>query len=55
MAFGKKVTTTFTLTAENSWAPLACIVIFYTSETGEVVNDVLAIPVQPVFENKVGY
>ncbi|XP_019352416.1 CD109 antigen isoform X3 [Alligator mississippiensis] len=53
VAFGKKVTTTFTLTAENSWAPLACIVIFYTSETGEVVNDVLAIPVQPVFENKI--
>uniref|UniRef100_A0A8B9Q5F2 CD109 antigen n=1 Tax=Apteryx owenii TaxID=8824 RepID=A0A8B9Q5F2_APTOW len=50
MASGTKVSTAFTLTAENSWAPLACILVFYVDELGVVVNDALTIPVQPVLD-----
>uniref|UniRef100_A0A8C3K429 CD109 antigen n=1 Tax=Calidris pygmaea TaxID=425635 RepID=A0A8C3K429_9CHAR len=44
---------TFTLTAENSWAPLACILVFYVDELGVVVNDALTVPVQPVLDDKI--
>lgn len=53
MAFGTKAAKTFTLTAENSWAPLACILVFYVDELGVVVNDALTIPIQPVLNDKV--
>ncbi|NXX04486.1 CD109 protein, partial [Larus smithsonianus] len=53
MAFGTKAAKTFTLTAENSWAPLACILVFYVDELGVVVNDALTIPVQPVLDDKI--
>ncbi|XP_068021293.1 CD109 antigen [Melanerpes formicivorus] len=51
--FGTKSGTTFTLTAENSWAPLACILVFYVDELGVVVNDVLSLPIQPVLDDKI--
>uniref|UniRef100_A0A674JV22 CD109 molecule n=1 Tax=Terrapene triunguis TaxID=2587831 RepID=A0A674JV22_9SAUR len=53
VAVGTEVLTTFTLKPENSWAPVACISIFYIDENGEVVNDALTLSIQPVLENKV--
>ncbi|KAI6071502.1 CD109 antigen [Aix galericulata] len=53
MASGTMAAKTFSLTAENSWAPLACILVFYVDELGAVVNDALTIPVQPVLDNKI--
>ncbi|KFP85866.1 CD109 antigen, partial [Acanthisitta chloris] len=53
MAFGTQSAKTFTLTAENSWAPLASILVFYVDELGVVVNDALTIPVQPVLAGKI--
>ncbi|NWS43257.1 CD109 protein, partial [Probosciger aterrimus] len=53
MAFGTKTAKTFTLTAENSWAPLACILVFYIDELGVVVNDALTVPIQPVLDDKI--
>ncbi|XP_048792210.1 CD109 antigen [Lagopus muta] len=53
MTSGTMVEKTFNLTAENSWAPLACILVFYVDEHGAVVNDALTIPVQPALDNKI--
>ncbi|KFP91429.1 CD109 antigen, partial [Apaloderma vittatum] len=53
MAFGTKAAKTFTLTAENSWAPLASILVFYVDELGVVVNDALTVPIQPVLDDKI--
>ncbi|NWQ73128.1 CD109 protein, partial [Columbina picui] len=53
LAFGTKAAKTFTLTAENSWAPVACILVFYIDELGVVVNDALTIPIQPVLDDKI--
>lgn len=53
MAFGTKSTKTFTLTAENSWAPLISLLVFYVDELGVVVNDALAVPIQPALDDKV--
>ncbi|XP_066478804.1 CD109 antigen [Tiliqua scincoides] len=53
VAAGKKKSTTFTLTPENSWTPTACILAYFVTDQGEVVNDVLHIPFQPVFKNQV--
>ncbi|NWI20473.1 CD109 protein, partial [Crypturellus soui] len=50
MAFGTKVSTKFTLTAENSWAPLAHILVFYIDELGVVVNDALTVSIQPALD-----
>ncbi|XP_060089077.1 CD109 antigen [Heteronotia binoei] len=44
---------TFTLTPENSWAPEACIIAYYVSDSGEVINDALKVPVHPVFKNQI--
>lgn len=53
MAFGTKSTKTFTLTAENSWAPLISILVFYVDELGVVVNDAFTVPIQPALDDKV--
>ncbi|XP_012501492.1 PREDICTED: CD109 antigen [Propithecus coquereli] len=53
VAVGKQNSTTFSLTPENSWAPKACIIVYYVEDNGEIINDVLKIPVQLVFENKI--
>nr|XP_060608900.1 CD109 antigen [Anolis sagrei ordinatus] len=53
VAAGKKKSTTFTLTPENSWAPSACIIAYHVDDNGEVINDVLRFPVQPDFKNKI--
>uniref|UniRef100_A0A8C9CDH6 CD109 antigen n=1 Tax=Phocoena sinus TaxID=42100 RepID=A0A8C9CDH6_PHOSS len=38
---------------ENSWAPKACIIVYYIEDDGEIINDVLKVPVQLVFKNKI--
>ncbi|XP_030302930.1 CD109 antigen [Calypte anna] len=53
VAHGTKAAKTFTLTAENSWAPSACILVFYVDELGAVVNDALTVPIQPVLDDKI--
>ncbi|KAF3831706.1 hypothetical protein GH733_000518 [Mirounga leonina] len=53
VAVGKQNSTTFSLTPENSWAPKACIIVYYIEDDGEIINDVLKIPVQLVFKNKI--
>ncbi|XP_069462357.1 CD109 antigen-like [Ambystoma mexicanum] len=53
VAVGKKNSSDFTMTPESSWTPVALIMVYYIEENGEVVNDVLSLPVQPVFENKI--
>lgn len=55
VAVGKQNSTTFSLTPENSWAPKACIIVYYIDNDGEIINDVLKIPVQLVFKNKVRF
>ncbi|XP_058032225.1 CD109 antigen [Ahaetulla prasina] len=50
---GKKKTTTLSLIPENSWAPMACIIVFYVHDNGEIINDALHIPVQPAFKNQI--
>lgn len=53
VAVGKSNSTTFSLTPENSWAPKACIIVYYIEDDGEIINDVLKIHVQLVFKNKI--
>ncbi|XP_068407718.1 CD109 antigen [Eschrichtius robustus] len=53
VAVGKQNSTTFSLTPENSWAPKACIIVYYIEDDGEIINDVLKVPVQLVFKNKI--
>ncbi|XP_028642176.1 CD109 antigen [Grammomys surdaster] len=53
VAVGKQSSRTFSLTPEDSWAPKACIIAYYIAGDGEIINDILKIPVQLVFKNKV--
>ncbi|XP_060061371.1 CD109 antigen isoform X2 [Erinaceus europaeus] len=53
VALGKQTSTSFSLTPENSWAPKTCIIVYYIEDDGEVINDVLKLPVQLVFKNKI--
>ncbi|XP_031202045.1 CD109 antigen [Mastomys coucha] len=49
----KKSSRNFSLTPEASWAPKAYIIAYYITEDEEIVNDILKIPVQLAFQNKV--
>ncbi|KAG7259589.1 hypothetical protein CRUP_018769, partial [Coryphaenoides rupestris] len=42
-----------TTPAQTSWAPLACVVVYCVLPSGEVVNDVLQLPVPLELQNKV--
>ncbi|XP_062042348.1 CD109 antigen isoform X1 [Lepus europaeus] len=53
VAVGKQNSTIFSLTPESSWAPKACIIVYYIKDDGEIINDVLKIPVQLVFKNEI--
>ncbi|KAL1781786.1 CD109 antigen [Sigmodon hispidus] len=53
VAVGKQNSRTFSLMPEASWAPKACIIVYYVAEDGEIINDVLKIPVQFSFINKI--
>ncbi|XP_068199390.1 CD109 antigen [Antennarius striatus] len=41
------------LVPEPSWAPMACIMAFYIHDNGEIVNDVVWLPVDPALQNQV--
>uniref|UniRef100_A0A8D2CPP0 CD109 molecule n=1 Tax=Sciurus vulgaris TaxID=55149 RepID=A0A8D2CPP0_SCIVU len=53
VAVGKQNTTTFSLIPESSWAPKSCIIVYYVEDDGEIINDVLKIPIQLIFKNKI--
>lgn len=53
VAVGKQSSRTFSLTPEASWAPKACIIVYYIEQDGEVISDILKIPVQLDFKNKI--
>ncbi|XP_054577629.1 CD109 antigen isoform X3 [Eptesicus fuscus] len=53
MAVGTQSSTTFSLIPENSWAPKACIIVYYIEDDGEIINDVLKIPIQLDLKNKI--
>lgn len=55
VAVGKQNATTFSLTPENSWAPTACIIVYYIEDDGEIINDILKIPIELIFKNKVRF
>lgn len=41
------------LLPEASWAPLACVLVYCVRLTGEIVTDLIWLPVTPTFTNKV--
>lgn len=41
------------LLPEFSWAPLACILVYCVHPSGEIVNDVMELPITQAFSNKV--
>lgn len=43
------------LVPEVSWTPLACISVFCVHPSGEVVNDVIQLPVAQFLQNKVSH
>ncbi|XP_040920879.1 CD109 antigen [Toxotes jaculatrix] len=42
-----------TLVPEISWAPLACIIVYCVHANGEIVNDVLQLPITQTLQNQV--
>ncbi|KAM7368320.1 hypothetical protein PAMP_014548 [Pampus punctatissimus] len=42
-----------TLVPEITWAPLACIIVYCVHPNGEIVNDVLHLPITQTLQNKV--
>lgn len=41
------------LLPEPSWAPLACVLVYCVHPTGEIVNDLIWLPISPILTNKV--
>ncbi|XP_028809377.1 CD109 antigen isoform X2 [Denticeps clupeoides] len=50
---GVSQSTSFTLIPTESWAPEACVLVYCVQNNGEIINDVLHIPVQQALRNKV--
>ncbi|XP_071766721.2 CD109 antigen [Centroberyx gerrardi] len=48
-----KASGSLTLTPEDSWAPQACIVVYCVRPDGEIINDVLELPINQVLKNQV--
>ena len=42
-----------TLVPEASWGPLACVIVFCVHPSGEIVNDLMCLPVAQFLQNKV--
>ncbi|XP_029965690.1 CD109 antigen [Salarias fasciatus] len=42
-----------TLVPDASWAPVACIVIYCVNPSGEIINDVIQLPVKQFLQNQV--
>ncbi len=43
------------LVPESTWAPVACVVVYCVRPDGEVVNDVMQLPIAQTLQNKVNY
>lgn len=43
------------LVPEVSWAPLACIIVYCVHPDGEIVNNVLHLPITKLLQNQVVY
>lgn len=48
-----KTSGALTLLPETSWAPVACITVYCVQPSGEVVNDVIQLPVMQTLRNQV--
>nr|XP_020475101.1 CD109 antigen-like [Monopterus albus] len=42
-----------TLVPEISWAPLACIIVYCVQPQGEIINDMLQLPIRQTLQNQV--
>uniref|UniRef100_A0A7N6BLX1 CD109 molecule n=1 Tax=Anabas testudineus TaxID=64144 RepID=A0A7N6BLX1_ANATE len=48
-----KVSSVLTLVPEFSWSPLACIIVFTVLSNGEIINDMIELPVTQTLQNQV--
>lgn len=48
-----KTSGALTLLPETSWAPVACIMVYCVHPSGEVINDVIQLPVTQTLRNQV--
>lgn len=44
-----------TLVPEITWAPLACVIVYCVHPSGEIVNDVMRLPISQTLKNQVIY
>lgn len=42
-----------TLVPDITWAPLACIIVYCVHPNGEIVNDVIELPIKQMLQNQV--
>ncbi|XP_066569239.1 CD109 antigen [Amia ocellicauda] len=50
---GKERSTSFRVIPEPSWAPLACMIVYYVKDDGEIVTDSQQFSIADIFKNKV--
>ncbi|MBN3301790.1 CD109 protein, partial [Amia calva] len=50
---GKEQSTSFRVIPEPSWAPLACMIVYYVKDDGEIVTDSQQFSIADIFKNKV--
>ncbi|CDQ59229.1 unnamed protein product [Oncorhynchus mykiss] len=53
LSSGRGSSSSLTLTPQESWAPLACIVVYCVHSDGEIFNDALHVPIAQNLKNKV--
>ncbi|XP_029610469.1 CD109 antigen [Salmo trutta] len=53
LSSGRGSSSSLTLTPQESWAPLACIVVYCVHSDGEIFNDALHVPIAQDLKNKV--
>ncbi|KAM6906749.1 CD109 antigen [Lycodopsis pacificus] len=50
---GRRMAGDLSLVPEATWAPLACIIVYCVHPSGEIVNDVVQLPMTQTLQNKV--
>ncbi|KAM9551472.1 CD109 antigen isoform 1-T1 [Salvelinus alpinus] len=53
LSSGRGSSSSLTLTPQESWAPLACIVVYCVHSDGEIFNDALHVPIAQDLKNEV--
>ncbi|XP_041951100.1 CD109 antigen isoform X1 [Alosa sapidissima] len=53
LSAGTESSSSFSLTPDESWAPEACVLVYCIRPDGEIINDVLRVPVHQVLRNTV--